>query len=162
MVSVRYSVCVLISTVVLTGCLAAGNRPSPADTEIDVTTASTSAATHYYIDKLPDRTYVDIYGNPEHPRTWYTAAEALGQIGAPAIPALVERLGTSDPHELMLVLYALMLASQDPELLAASGGDYLKLQTVLVQETNHENHRLALEWWNRWCARPPENNPCAD
>ena len=57
---------------------------------------------------------------------------------------------------------ALTVDPQDPELLAASGGDYLKLQTVLVQETNHENHRLALEWWNRWCARPPENNPCAD
>jgi len=104
----------------------------------------------YYISKLADRSFVKTYGGIEHPRTWYTAAEALGEIGSPAIPALVERLSTSDQYELMLALYALMLASQDPALQVQTGGDYLRLDTVLIKDTNEENRRRALDWWQRY------------
>lgn len=49
----------------------------------------------------------------------------------------------------MLVVYALMLASQDPELLATTNGNYLRLDTVLIDDTNHENRRRARDWWQR-------------
>ena len=103
----------------------------------------------YYISRLPDRGFVDTYGGEEHPRPWYIAAERLGQIGEPAIPLLASRLDTPDEYELMLVLYALMLASQDPALMAATGGDYVKLGTVLDPRNNAENRARALAWWQR-------------
>lgn len=103
----------------------------------------------YYISRLPDRDFVDTYGGEEHPRPWYIAAERLGQIGAPAIPPLISRLVTPDEYELMLVLYALMLASQDPALMAATGGDYVELGTVLDPSHNAENRARALAWWER-------------
>ncbi len=103
----------------------------------------------YYISRLPDRDFVDTYGGAEHPRPWYIAAERLGQTGAPAIPALVSRLDTQDEYELMLVLYALMLASQDPALMDATDGDYVELGTVLDPRYNAENRARALAWWQR-------------
>ncbi|WP_445005119.1 hypothetical protein [Halomonas mongoliensis] len=104
---------------------------------------------HYYISRLPDRRFVTSYGGEEHPRPWYIAAERLGQIGEPAIPALASRLDTPDEYELMLVLYALMLASQDPALMAATGGDTLELGSVLDPRHNAENLALAQAWWQR-------------
>jgi hypothetical protein len=103
----------------------------------------------YYISRLPDRSFVDTYGGEEHPRPWYIAAERLGQIGEPAIPRLASRLDTPDDYELMLVLYALMLASQDPVLMADTDGDYVELGTVLDPRYNAENLAIALAWWQR-------------
>lgn len=113
----------------------------------------------YYIGKLPDRDYVRSYGDNDNPRTWYTAAEALGEIGEPAVPALIGRLDTDDSYELMLALYALMLASQDPELKAKTGGDYLQLDTVLTEETNTANLRHAQSWWKRYRGLWNGDNP---
>jgi hypothetical protein len=104
---------------------------------------------HYYISRLPDRGFVETYGAEEHPRPWYIAAERLGQIGEPAIALLASRLNTLDEYELMLVLYALMLASQDPAVLAVTGGDYVELGTVLDSDHNAENRAKALAWWQR-------------
>ncbi|WP_249322162.1 hypothetical protein [Halomonas sp. PGE1] len=104
---------------------------------------------HYYISRLPDRRFVATYGGEEHPRPWYIAAERLGQIGEPAIPLLAARLESSDEYELMLALYALMLASQDPSLMAATGGDTLELGSVLDPRHNAENLALARAWWQR-------------
>jgi len=104
---------------------------------------------HYYISRLPDRRFVTTYGGEEHPRPWYIAAERLGQIGEPAIPLLAARLDSSDEYELMLALYALMLASQDPSLMAATGGDTLELGSVLDPRHNAENLALARAWWQR-------------
>src|SRR5690625_6626852 len=95
----------------------------------------------FYIDKLPDRDFVDVYGDGENPKTWYTAAEKLGQMGANAIPALVQRLHTEDDYELMLVVYALMLASQDARGMGATQGDYLRLDVVLTPNTNPQNRQ---------------------
>ena len=104
---------------------------------------------HYYVSRLPDRGFTQTYGGAEHPRIWYTAAEQLGQIGEPAIPLLFARIDTHDPFELMLVLYALQLASQDPAVMARTGGEALQLGTVLTEDTNHENRAIALAWWER-------------
>ena len=104
---------------------------------------------HYYMARLADRRFVAAYGAEEHPRPWYIAAERLGQIGEPALPLLASRLDTSDEYELKLVLYALMLASQDPQVMAATDGDYLELDEVLSTRSNAENRRQAREWWQR-------------
>jgi len=129
----------LLFIAILVGCA----RPSD-----DVTPGTEARTIDYYISKLPDRQFVKTYGDGENPKPWYTAAEELGQIGKPAIPALIERLETPDPYELKLALYALMLASQDPELLAETGDNYLELGSVLTEDTNEENKRRALEWWD--------------
>lgn len=140
----------------LVGCMASETpEPGSAETERAAVAdggepvSEARATIEHYLSKLPDRDYVKTYGGPEHPRTWYTAAEALGEIGKPAVPALIERLDSPDPYELMLALYALMLASQDPALMAETEGDYLRLGTVLTPDTNEENRRLALDWWRR-------------
>lgn len=137
----------------LSGCLpldtstaAASDAPSPSL----AANAPVQEKIAYYISKLPDRNYVRSYGDNDNPRIWYTAAEALGEIGEPAVPALIGRLDTDDAYELMLALYALMLASQDPDLKAKTGGDYLQLDTVLTQETNAANLRHAQHWWKRY------------
>ncbi len=129
------------------GCASTEPRPVSAAAEPPTEQA---AAVAYYIAKLPDRDYVETYGDADNPRPWYTAAEALGEIGKPAIPALVARLDSDDDYELMLALYAMMLASQDPTLQAETGGDFLRLSTVLSEETNPANRRLALMWWQRY------------
>ncbi|AMD02151.1 hypothetical protein LOKO_03104 [Halomonas chromatireducens] len=104
---------------------------------------------HYYVSRLADRRFIDTYGGDEHPRVWYIAAERLGQIGEPAVPLLFGLIDTTDAYELMLVLYALQLATQDSALMAETGGDYIQLGTVLTESTNRENREIALAWWQR-------------
>lgn len=140
----------------LAGCAPPASESPPAGQADHETSANTAATAppqhetvHYYISRLPDRLYVKTYGDAENPRPWYIAAEALGEIGKPAVPALIARLDSPDPYELKLALYALMLASQDPELLAETGGEYLRLTSVLTEESNAENRQQALDWWQR-------------
>lgn len=104
---------------------------------------------HYYVSRLADRSFIDVYGNEEHPRVWYIAAERLGQLGEPAIPLLFALIDTEDRYELMLLLYALQLATQDPQLLAQTEGDYIRLTETLSKEANAENREIALAWWQR-------------
>ena len=105
---------------------------------------------HYHLERLSDRAFTETYGGEEHPRTWYTAAEALGRIGAPAVPHLVPYLDSDDPWELKLALYALMLASQDPTVTSQTGGEYIRLGTVLDERENAANLAIARDWWKRW------------
>ncbi|MBD3897585.1 HEAT repeat domain-containing protein [Halomonas sp. ML-15] len=147
MSSVTKGICIMMMAWLLAGCASTEPRPESARAEPPTEQA---AAVAYYIGKLPDRDYVETYGDADNPRPWYTAAEALGEIGKPAIPALVARLDSEDDYELMLALYAMMLASQDPTLQAETGGDFLRLGTVLSEETNPANRRLALQWWQRY------------
>lgn len=44
--------------------------------------ASREDETRRYIERLPDREFTETCGGEEHLRTWYTAAEELGRIGA--------------------------------------------------------------------------------
>lgn len=142
--------CLLLGAAAVAGCAEpAPDATSGADAAVEDLTAEEDAI-RYNMARLADRDYVATYGDNENPRPWYTAAEALGAIGKPAIPALVQRLHIADDYELMLALYALMLASQDPVLQAETGGDYLRLGTVLTEDTNAENKRLALQWWARY------------
>ena len=110
---------------------------------------STEKKVSYYIRKLPDPSYATTYGCDDGKTTWHTAAEQLGLVGKPAIPALMDRLDTHDPHERSLVLYALLLASQDDELRKATQGDYIKVY-AWDPKTHDENAKIACDWWARW------------
>ena len=108
----------------------------------------------YYIRKLPDQSYVTYYGDEgdvdlSDRVTWHTAAEQLGQVGMPAIPTLMGRLDSTDPHERSLVLYALLLASQDDDLRKATKGDYIKVY-AWDPKAHDKNADIAREWWSRW------------
>ena len=109
---------------------------------------------HYYASRLADRGFIDVYGGKEHPRVWYIAAEQLGQLGKPAVPVLYSLIDTRDEYELMLVLYALQLATQDAQLMAETSGEYVQLTTSLEPAANSVNRDIALRWWEehgwRW------------
>ena len=100
----------------------------------------------FYLSKLKDRTCTETYG---HGYTWYTAAEELGRIGSAAIPGLIKKLTTRNDYEMSLVLYALMLASQDPAVMAKTGVEYVELTVVLSEKNNSENKEIALAWWQK-------------
>ncbi|WP_308421472.1 hypothetical protein [Vreelandella lutescens] len=107
----------------------------------------------YYVSRLADRRFVGQYGGFDNPRPWYIAAERLGEIGMPAVPLLFARLNTNDPYELMLALYALQLATQDPLVTFQTGGEAVQLPTVLDPSANAENRRIAQQWWERHAAQ---------
>lgn len=103
--------------------------------------------TDYYIDKLSDPTYTDIY-NEEY--IYYTAAENLGQIGKPAIPKLISRLQTPDDYERALVLYALLLASQDDSVQAFVGNDYININLDFDARNHPKQVKIAYDWWDKY------------
>lgn len=103
--------------------------------------------TDYYIDKLSDPTYTDIY-NEEY--IYYTAAENLGQIGKPAIPKLISRLQTPDDYERALVLYALLLASQDDSVQAFAGNNYIDVNLDFDARNHPEKVKIAYNWWDKY------------
>ncbi|PRY61659.1 hypothetical protein B0H98_11159 [Vreelandella songnenensis] len=104
----------------------------------------------YYVSRLADRRFVSTYGDRTQPRVWYIAAERLGEIGLPAVPLLFARLNTQDEYEQMLALYALQLATQDPLLMARTGGNYVQLPSVLDASNNAENVQIAQQWWQQY------------
>lgn len=101
----------------------------------------------YYVSRLADRRFVTSYGAYDNRRPWYIAAERLGEIGLPAVPLLFACLGTADQYEQMLVLYALQLATQDPQLMVRTGGEYIQLGVVLDPAYNAESVAIAQQWW---------------
>ncbi len=101
----------------------------------------------YYMNKLSDPTFTSIYNNEY---VYYTAAEQLGQIGKKAIPPLINRLDTADDYERALVLYALLLASQDEEVKAFVGNNYIHTHLDFDARNHPEQVKIALEWWNKY------------
>lgn len=127
------------------------NRPSETDW-VPPLFISPEEEAAYYVSRLADRRFVSRYGDSNNPRTWYIAAERLGQIGMPAVPLLYARLNSHDNYELMLVLYALQLATQDPVLMAKTHGDYIQLTAALDPSANTDNLRIAQQWWQQHSA----------
>lgn len=101
----------------------------------------------YYMDKLSDPTFTSIY-NTDY--IYYTAAEQLGQIGKMAIPPLISRLDTTNDYERALVLYALLLASQDESVKAFVGDDYLHTHLDFDARNHPQQVKLALDWWEKY------------
>ena len=105
---------------------------------------------HYNLSKLSDPEFTQIYGDGENDKIWYTAAENLGHIGKPAIPFLIEKLESDNEYEVMLALYALQLASQDPQVQQHTDGNYVSLPSVLNPRANRHNKAIALSWWQEY------------
>lgn len=101
----------------------------------------------YYMDKLSDPTYTSIY-NEEY--VYYTAAEQLGQIGKMAIPPLIDQLDTSDDYERALVLYALLLASQDDTVKIFTNGEYIHTNLDFDARNHPGQVEIALQWWEKY------------
>ncbi|WP_447528346.1 hypothetical protein [Vreelandella sp. TE19] len=99
----------------------------------------------YYVSRLADQRFVAPGANGVR----YVAAEQLGEIGLPAVPLLLARLDTNDAFELMLALYALELATQDPLITTRTQGDYIELTGALNPQTNAENVAKARQWQQR-------------
>ena len=114
--------------------------------ESNITTTQTMLVS-YYMDKLSDPTYVTTY-NTDY--TWYTAAEALGELGKPSIPALIKRLDTTNPYERSLVFYALLLASQAENVKVFAGNDYIHTHLDFNTNTHNAQKMIALEWWEKY------------
>ena len=104
----------------------------------------------YNLSKLDDPEFTQTYGDGENEKIWYTAAENLGSIGKPAIPHLIAKLDSDSEHEVMLALYALQLASQDPALQRQTDGNYIALPSVLNPRANRHNRAIALSWWEQF------------
>lgn len=134
-------------------------HPAPAATTASVNTMandwvpplfiSPEEEASYYVSRLADRRFVTSYGDRDNRRPWYIAAERLGEIGLPAISLLFARLDSADAYEQMLVLYALQLATQDPQLMVRTGGEYVQLGGVLDPAHNAENVAIAQQWWQQ-------------
>lgn len=104
----------------------------------------------YYINKLKDKSFVSEYGDVNEPSIWYTAAEELGKIGKSAIPYLINNLSTNDSYEKGLTLYALLLASQDEELMQETNKDYINAGLTFTSEEQEKYTQNALIWWDKY------------
>ncbi|MFD1953863.1 hypothetical protein ACFSL6_06610 [Paenibacillus thailandensis] len=102
----------------------------------------------FLIGKLKDKSYTETYGEGY---TWYTAAEELGTIGKPAIPALIANLDTDDDYERTLTLYALLLATQEPNV-KAFASDYIHANLYFDPSTHPGMVAEALAWWEKYKA----------
>lgn len=101
----------------------------------------------YYINKLSDRDYRTVYneGSP-----YYIAAENLGILGKVAIPRLIQVLDTTDDYERSLALYALLLASQQEDVKAIVGDDYIHVNLDFDTSSHDEAVKIAKAWWAKY------------
>lgn len=105
------------------------------------------ALVDYYIDKLGDKSYTTTYNEGY---IYYTAAENLGSLGKAAIPKLIPILDTTDDYERSLALYALLLASQQEDVKAIVGDDYIKVNLDFDATTHEKAVQIAKEWWHKY------------
>lgn len=113
----------------------------------DTESMTTEEKVVYYIDKLKDQSFTGIYGDGF---TWYTAAEELGTIGKPAIPALIEKLDTKDDYERTLALYALLLATQQENVKTFTNGEYINVNLDFDVDHHPDMVKTAMEWWDKY------------
>ena len=103
-----------------------------------------------YVSKLNDRSFWVPYGEEEEPSKWWLAAERLGEVGAPAIPSLMNQIADADSFKVMLALYGLLLASQDPEVLKRTNGEHIDYHGVVLDSSSNAAHSaIALSWWEK-------------
>ncbi|MFI5372763.1 MAG: glycosyltransferase family 39 protein [Candidatus Eisenbacteria bacterium] len=104
------------------------------------------------IRKLQDRSLVEFQVTDEvDTNPWYPIPERLGQLGAAAVPALIERLDTRDAFERMQVIYALLIATQDSEVMARTGDHYFNpVGTVLDSDAAIAQVEQARRWWAKY------------
>jgi hypothetical protein len=109
--------------------------------------AANSDSIRFYVGKLRDPAFVEIFEHDGDQRRWYTAAEKLGSYGAASVPALMARLESDSDFERMQVVYALLLATQDERVLARTGGEYVNPGMVLDGSDSRRGAAVARAWW---------------
>ena len=114
--------------------------------------ASPSERLKFYLERLGNPDYI-IPGEPDGRHTWYIAAEAIGVVGSPAIPPLIEILRSSENlFERTQVLYALLLASQAPEIEKRLGPKPYPEGAANfgfpLERKNQKIREAWLSWWN--------------
>ncbi len=105
----------------------------------------------FYVSRLADKDYFEHYSTHEEvPSEWYVAAEELGKIGLPAIPALIQRLEVSeDDYERAQIFYALRLAVQAEDARAVVGNDAPYTTAAFPAPEHHaELKRKWMGWWD--------------
>ncbi len=103
---------------------------------------------HYYVDKLADKNYTKKY-NDDY--IFYTAAESLGDLGKVSIPILISKLEYSnDSYETALIFYALLLASQSPDVSAFTNNHYIQTYLDFDPSTHPEKRKIVQDWWNTY------------
>ena len=80
----------------------------------------------FYVARLADTSFYSIGGCSEVEITNWTAPQRLAQLGPGVVPALVGRIDDPNPFVRERVQEALLLATQDEQILARTAGDYLK------------------------------------
>ncbi len=100
----------------------------------------------FYISKLKDTSYYEKYN---HNYKWFTAAEELGKIGAPAIPKLMERIDNANSYERDQIFYALLLASQNENTKKLVGDDYIKVGRTAEARQLDIFTTTAKIWWDK-------------
>ena len=117
------------------------------DIESNIYSVKTHLA-HYYVDKLSDKSYTKKYN---HDYIFYTAAEALGELGKPSIPILISKLEYSyDSYETALIFYSLLLASQSPDVSCFTNNNYIKTYLDFDATTHPEKKEVVKQWWNTY------------
>ena len=119
--------------------------------ERPATNATIDEKVAFYVDRLGDKDYFEHYSTHEEiPSEWYVAAEELGTIGLPAIPALIDRLEEStEVYERQQIFYALRLAVQETNAQAIVGDDApYSIEAFPPKEQHRELTTKWLEWWD--------------
>jgi hypothetical protein len=116
-------------------------RPfTPSEIAVDRDTLS------FYMSKLADTSFYSIGGCSEIEIVLWNASERLGYMGPGVLPALVERMRDPNPFVRERVQDALLLASQDEQVLARTQGEYLKF----YDQPPDSARTIVAKWWARF------------
>jgi hypothetical protein len=112
-------------------------------------TARLSEQIQFYVEHLGDTSYVAYQPLEDLNVEWYEAAEQLGIIGAPAVPALMDVLrSTTDGYERTQAFYALRLAAQDYRIRVGLGIKIPDYPMAYPEPASHSALRGQwLGWW---------------
>lgn len=114
-------------------------------------TATLDEQISFYVGRLGDPSYFEWHEvEPGEFTQWYTAAERLSSIGAPALPSLVQALrATEDTYELTILFYALSLCAQDPVVKYGLGLERPHHLAAYPDPADHDELRQRwLSWWD--------------
>lgn len=100
----------------------------------------------FYVAKLRDTSYYSIGGCSDVEIVVWEASERLGAMGPGVVPALVDRMGDPDAFVRERVQDALLLATQNEQVLARIGDDYLKF----YDQPDTPPTEVVRKWWAKY------------
>ncbi|MEO7177088.1 MAG: hypothetical protein ABIV51_14250 [Saprospiraceae bacterium] len=113
-------------------------RNESADVKVDHDTMT------YYLRQLGNPKFVDRTDGIE----WYIAAEELGLMGKQVLPYLIKKLDSDSEYERGQALYALRLASQQDNVKAATGGEFVEGNGMAIPEG--KDQIPIITEWKKW------------